>query len=114
MWNELNHQDSQEFFTFLISQLEEEVGMKSKFLPGLNYNDFVKIIIFPANQNNYVNMKSLTMRSSESTKVTWVKPLSIAKRKPTFRAAAGPEFDSRVNTTLSALIFSSLGFSSSK
>jgi ubiquitin C-terminal hydrolase len=45
IWNELNHQDSQEFFTFLISQLEEEVGMKSKFLPGLNYNDFVKMNI---------------------------------------------------------------------
>ncbi len=40
MWNEYNHQDSQEFFTFLISQLEEEAGMKSKFLPGLNYKEF--------------------------------------------------------------------------
>lgn len=37
MWDENNHQDSQEFFTFLISQLEEEAGMKSTFLPGLNY-----------------------------------------------------------------------------
>ena len=45
MWNELNHQDSQEFFTFLISQLEEEVGVKSIFLPGLNINDFIKISI---------------------------------------------------------------------
>lgn len=40
IWNENNHQDSQEFFTFLISQLEEEAGMKSKFLPGLNYKEF--------------------------------------------------------------------------
>lgn len=37
MWNEYNHQDSQEFFNFMISQLEEEVGMKSEFIPGFNY-----------------------------------------------------------------------------
>lgn len=35
MWNEYNHQDSQEFFTFLISQLEEENGKKSIYIPGL-------------------------------------------------------------------------------
>jgi len=51
MWNELNHQDSQEFFTFLISQLEEEVGMKSVFLPGLNYKDFVNINIHESLKN---------------------------------------------------------------
>jgi ubiquitin carboxyl-terminal hydrolase 3 len=51
MWNELNHQDSQEFFTFLISQLEEEVGMKSIFLPGLNYKDFVNINIHESLKN---------------------------------------------------------------
>jgi ubiquitin C-terminal hydrolase len=39
MWNEHNHQDSQEFFTFFVSQLGEEVGMKSEFIPGLNYSD---------------------------------------------------------------------------
>jgi ubiquitin C-terminal hydrolase len=39
MWNEYNHQDSQEFFTFLVSQLEEEVGMKSTYIPGLNFKD---------------------------------------------------------------------------
>ena len=37
IWNEYNHQDSQEFFNFLISQLEEEAGMKSEFIPGFNY-----------------------------------------------------------------------------
>lgn len=42
MWDENNHQDSQEFFTFLISQLEEEAGMKSTFLPGLNYYELEK------------------------------------------------------------------------
>jgi ubiquitin carboxyl-terminal hydrolase 3 len=51
MWNELNHQDSQEFFTFLISQLEEEVGVKSIFLPGLNINDFIKINIHESLKN---------------------------------------------------------------
>ena len=39
IWNEYKHQDSQEFFTFLISQLEEEVGKKCFYLPGFNYND---------------------------------------------------------------------------
>ena len=39
MWNEFNHQDSQEFLNFLISQLEEEAGIKSEFLPGFNYFD---------------------------------------------------------------------------
>jgi ubiquitin carboxyl-terminal hydrolase 8 len=34
MWLENNHQDSQEFFTFLISHLEEEVGEKCHFIPG--------------------------------------------------------------------------------
>lgn len=36
MWNEMNHQDSQEFFNFLISQLEEEAGEKVTFVPGAN------------------------------------------------------------------------------
>jgi ubiquitin C-terminal hydrolase len=51
MWNELNHQDSQEFFTFLICQLEEEVGMKSMFLPGLNIDNFIKINIHESIKN---------------------------------------------------------------
>lgn len=34
MWNEMNHQDSQEFYTFLISTLEDEIGTKVKFIPG--------------------------------------------------------------------------------
>jgi len=39
MWNEYNHQDSQEFFNFLITQLGEEVGTKCKFIPGLSISD---------------------------------------------------------------------------
>lgn len=34
MWNEINHQDSQEFFNFLITQLQEEAGTKCEFIPG--------------------------------------------------------------------------------
>jgi ubiquitin carboxyl-terminal hydrolase 8 len=36
MWIERSQQDSQEFFNFLISQLEEEAGMKCSFIPGGN------------------------------------------------------------------------------
>lgn len=32
MWNEINHQDSQEFFNFLISQIKEEIGIKTEFI----------------------------------------------------------------------------------
>lgn len=41
MWNEMNQQDSQEFFNFLISQLEEENGMKYEFIPGKLINSTV-------------------------------------------------------------------------
>jgi len=36
MWNEYQQQDSQEFLTFLISNIEEEVGLKLKYIPGAN------------------------------------------------------------------------------
>jgi len=36
MWNEYRHQDSQEFVNFLISTLEDEIGIKVDFIPG-NY-----------------------------------------------------------------------------
>jgi ubiquitin C-terminal hydrolase len=39
IWNEYNHQDSQEFFNFLISQLEEETGMKCEYIPGFNHQE---------------------------------------------------------------------------
>jgi ubiquitin carboxyl-terminal hydrolase 8 len=46
IWNEYNHQDSQEFFNFLISNLQEEVGQKHIFIPGLNYKeDILKLSI---------------------------------------------------------------------
>ena len=37
MWNEYRQQDSQEFLTFLLSQLIEEVGIKSVFISGGEY-----------------------------------------------------------------------------
>jgi ubiquitin C-terminal hydrolase len=43
MWTENNHQDSQEFFNFLISQLEEEAGVKTKFIPGFNYDEYLEM-----------------------------------------------------------------------
>jgi len=36
-WNEHNHQDSQQFLNFLISKLEEEIGVNVNFIPG-NYS----------------------------------------------------------------------------
>jgi ubiquitin C-terminal hydrolase len=42
MWNEHRHQDSQEFFSFLISSLEDELGTKTKFIPGgISCNDVI-------------------------------------------------------------------------
>lgn len=37
MWNENMHQDSQEFLSFLITNLEEEIGQKISFIPGRNF-----------------------------------------------------------------------------
>ena len=39
MWNERNHQDSQEFLSFLIATLEEETGSKVKFVPNISDNN---------------------------------------------------------------------------
>jgi ubiquitin carboxyl-terminal hydrolase 8 len=38
-WDDNKQQDSQEFFNFLISQIEEEVGTKCKFIPGGEIHD---------------------------------------------------------------------------
>jgi ubiquitin carboxyl-terminal hydrolase 8 len=43
MWNDLQHQDSQEFLTFLISQIKEEIGIKNNY------------IIFPINQTTQID-----------------------------------------------------------
>jgi ubiquitin carboxyl-terminal hydrolase 8 len=37
MWGENIHQDSQEFLTFLISSMEEEISDKVIFIPGMNF-----------------------------------------------------------------------------
>lgn len=36
MWNEHNHQDSQEFLSFLIATLEDEIGTVVKFIPNIS------------------------------------------------------------------------------
>jgi ubiquitin C-terminal hydrolase len=41
MWNDFIQQDSQEFFNFLISQIEEEIGTKSEFIFGSNVNETI-------------------------------------------------------------------------
>jgi hypothetical protein len=38
-WNEYNHQDSQQFLNFLISTLEDEIGLKVDFVPGSRISD---------------------------------------------------------------------------
>jgi ubiquitin C-terminal hydrolase len=58
IWDEYNHQDSQEFFTFLVSQLEEEVGLKSTFIPGLNYRDNQEIPNFNDSIHNIIASNS--------------------------------------------------------
>ena len=58
IWNEYNHQDSQEFFTFLVSQLEEEVGMKTIFIPGLDFKEQIQDITFDKAINNIIASSS--------------------------------------------------------
>ena len=60
MWNEYNHQDSQEFFNFLITQIEEEVGTKYKFIPGLSISDFDKTYTFDESIHNIIAINSWT------------------------------------------------------
>lgn len=37
IWKELRHQDSDEFFSFLINTVTEELGKKIQFIPGRNF-----------------------------------------------------------------------------
>ena len=61
MWNEYNHQDSQEFFNFLISTMEEETGRKVDFIPGSNFkiennkNDPLKTLLKLKAQSSWEN-----------------------------------------------------------
>lgn len=66
MWNEYNHQDSQEFFTFLISQIEEDVGMKCTFIPGFNYSDTRQQLNFNDSISNIIaNSSWINFQSRE-------------------------------------------------
>lgn len=42
MWAQQQHQDSQEFLTFLLSQIENDISTKVEFIPGLNINKTIK------------------------------------------------------------------------
>jgi ubiquitin C-terminal hydrolase len=39
MWGQQQHQDSQEFLTFLLSQIENDISSKVQFIPGLTFTD---------------------------------------------------------------------------
>jgi len=82
MWLELEQQDSQEFFIFIISQLEEELGKKVSFSPNknmniqeniqekINVNDIYKIVLLNKYQdsikNNFSIIKELFIGSISS------------------------------------------------
>ena len=58
MWNENMHQDSQEFFSFLITNLEEEIGQKVSFIPG---RKFIK-----SNNNFSIKKNLLRIKAQKS------------------------------------------------
>ena len=60
MWNEYNHQDSQEFFNFLISQIKEEIGLKVKIIPNIKYN-----IPIADSIDNIIATKALSIYQSQ-------------------------------------------------
>lgn len=64
MWNEHQQQDSQEFFNFLISNLEEEIGVKTEFILGSNLENKCNNII-QDNLNNIIATESLIKYQSK-------------------------------------------------
>ena len=63
MWDELNHQDSQEFFNFLISQIKEEVGIKINFNPNI-YFEYGANRLVPDSITNLIANNALTIYES--------------------------------------------------
>jgi len=61
IWDEMNQQDSQEFFSFLISQLKEEVGQKINIIPGSSINEHRSI---SDSIDNIIATNSLTLYQS--------------------------------------------------
>jgi ubiquitin C-terminal hydrolase len=55
MWDEFNQQDSQEFFNFLISQIEEEVGTKSEYIFGSNISQIDSSVYSSYDAFNNIN-----------------------------------------------------------
>lgn len=60
MWTEHAQQDSQEFFSFLISQIKEDVGMKCEFIPGLFFGDSENKHSLDISLNNIIAINSIT------------------------------------------------------
>jgi ubiquitin carboxyl-terminal hydrolase 8 len=54
MWGKHQHQDSQEFLTFLLNSIEEEISDKVIFVPGINSN-----INYNSTNNNLINLLAL-------------------------------------------------------
>jgi ubiquitin carboxyl-terminal hydrolase 8 len=52
MWGENQHQDSQEFLTFLLNSVEEEIAEKVEYIPGRNINNISRIISVEQNLIN--------------------------------------------------------------
>jgi ubiquitin C-terminal hydrolase len=70
IWNELNHQDSQEFFNFLISQIKEEIGIKVSFVPKLNYSRYENRYIQDSINSIIANHGLTTYQSHEYSPLT--------------------------------------------
>ena len=59
IWSGYEQQDSQEFFSFLISSLEEEIGNKNEFIPNGN-------ITYKNNNINYILHNLIAQRTAQS------------------------------------------------
>ena len=68
MWDEMNHQDSQEFLTFLISTLEEEIGEKVEFIP-------VGINLIPKKQNISVILAEMAWKNFQAREYSPLKEI---------------------------------------
>jgi ubiquitin carboxyl-terminal hydrolase 8 len=77
MWGEIQQQDSQEFLTFIISTLEEELGNNIDYIPGknnflniekekININDIYRICGIDKNKKDFSIIKELFIGSTSS------------------------------------------------
>lgn len=68
MWGMNQHQDSQEFLTFLLNSIEEEISKKIKFIPGRSINENIDLqnqfklsIDYKKINNNLINLIAISM-----------------------------------------------------